>query len=273
MKRYNFDKVEIQIENKFNDSFADDIEILTNLISHLESLITQLNNKIKSGDSPNDTIELFLANNLTLLYNSFNRLQKGYLGISQALLRPVLESISLSMYFHEFPEDIQIYTKDPKNLYRKITKLKYKTIENGEEVEKNYLPWIEGALQRVDKEGTKFTQREDMKGETWYKFIFKNLTEEAGMFLHANPDWIYGIVYGGESKGILEYKFGPNWQSDLLIQNALWKIIETILYNTIVLDRVFKQHITNNDFTLIKNTTNKLNIWKKEYLRRSNESA
>lgn len=265
MDKYNFDENENSIRQKFRSLFALDIEILSELFKHLESLIVQLNKKINSSDTVNHAIELLLANNLTLLYNSYNRLENGYLGISQALLRPALEGISLSMYFHEFPKDVALYQEDPKKLYKKITKLKYKVVNEGQDVEHNYSPWIEGILQRVDKEGTKFTQREDMKGETWYIFIFKNLVDEASMFLHANPDSIYGVVYSGEFEGVLQYRFGPNWIDDMLMQNALWKIIETTLFNTIVLDRAFKQHMTNSNFDLIKETTDSLNLWKKNY--------
>jgi len=220
----------------------------------MEDFIEQLNKngQIKDDCFPYWTMEIFLVNNVTLLYSSFDRLRNGYLGISQSLLRPVVESISLSVYFFEFPKDEKKYRKNPKSFYTKLKAL-------------NYDGWIEGVLQRIDNEGSKFAKCDLEKGQSWYNFLFKSLGEEACNFLHSNPIYIYSVVYSGQIDSKEQYAYGPNWPKDIVMKNALWKIIESLLLNLIVMDRIFDKYIVKNDINFIKEVVDKLNSWKKEY--------
>lgn len=251
-KLFNFNNGEAACIQRFDTKFAGESELLFRLFNHLESLITQLNKKIRDTDFPDWTIEIFLANNLTLLYNSFDRLRKGYFGISLSLIRPVVESIALAMYFFEFPKDEKLYRKRRKSFTIKLKNLGYNN-------------WIEGVVHRVDKEGTKFAKGDPNIGQTWFNFLIRNLGEESSNFLHANPEYIFAVVYGGKGIFYDNYCLGPNWLGQDMVKNALWHIIEATLYNTIIFDRCFKKHITRNDFNLIEETVDKLNKWKNEY--------
>ncbi|MBU4209978.1 hypothetical protein KKE47_04150 [Patescibacteria group bacterium] len=246
-----FSEQEIIINNKFFVLCAKEYELLVKLLQHKESLVMQLSGKIKDTDKPDYSIELMLAYNLPLLNGAVENLANGYLGVSQIILRTVLENTCLSMYFFEFPKDEKKYRKNRKSFNCKLNELGYDT-------------WIEGWLNRIDKEGEKFSK---LKGEdnAWYRRIFTNIVSEASSFVHVDIDFIYGLVYidTGEEKS--DYALGPNWSDDLLVKNALWKIIETCLYSCAVLDRVFKKYITVIDMALYKDAINQLNNWKKFY--------
>lgn len=250
-----FFKQETIINDKFFALCTKEHELFAKLLKHKENLIKQLSGKIKDTDKPDYSIELMLAYNLPLLNSAVENLANGYLGASQIILRTVLENTCLSMYFFEFPKDEKKYRKDRKSFNCKLQALGYDT-------------WIEGWLNRVDKEGKKFSK---LKGESnaWYRRIFTNLVSEASSFVHVDIDFIYGLVYMGTGEEKSDYALGPNWPDDLLVKNALWKIIETCLYSCAVLDRVFKKHITAIDMDLYKDAIDQLNIWKKYYNEQS----
>lgn len=244
------------IKAKFFTLCPAEHDLLVKLLKHKESLIGQLSGKIKDTDSPDYSIELMLAYNLSPLNSSLDNLARGYLGTSQIILRTVLENTCLSMYFFEFPEDEKKYRKNRKSFNCKLRGLGYDT-------------WIEGWLNRVDKEGSKFSKLEG-ENNAWYKRIFKNIVEEASSFVHVDIDFICGLVYMGAGKEKSDaYALGPSWPDDLLVKNALWKIIETCLYSCAVLDRVFKQHIGTIDMPLYKDAIDQLNQWKKFYNQQS----
>ena len=251
--KFNFDENETLCSQQFDKDATEEEELLSKLFNHLESLIIQLDGEIKDNQFPDWTIEITLAYNLTLLYNSFDRLRKGYLGISQSLLRPVIENIALSMYFFEFPDDEKKYKSDRKSFYMKLKSLGYVGT------------WIEPVLNRIDKEGSKFAKGDQKKGQSWYNFLFRNLAEEASNFLHTNPDYIYASLFKRGGEDLEEYALGPNYPRKDLAKAAIWKIIESTLLNTVVLDRCFKQLIKKNNPQLIGETVEKLNEWKKEY--------
>lgn len=255
---YNFDTQEEECIKNFDNAFRQEIDLISRLFIHFEGLILQINKKIKDTDYPDWTIEIFLGYNLTLLYSSYNNLRRGYLGVSQSLIRPTCENVALSMYFFEFPKDEKKYRKSRKSFYLKLKELGYDS-------------WIEGVLQRIDKEGAKFAKTDASKGQSWYKFLFTNLADEASNFLHSNPDYIFPVIFSKHGTEQDEYILGPNWHAEIIAKNALWKIIETTLFNTIIFDRVFKQHIQHNDFSLITEVVNKLNNWKKEYSEQIND--
>lgn len=251
-----FTEQEEIIKEKFLNLCSVEHGLLLKLLKHKERLVSQLSGKIKYTDRPDYSIELMLAYNLPLLNSSLDNLARGYLGASQITLRTVLENTCLSMYFFEFPKDEKKYRKNRKSFNCKLKALGYDT-------------WIEGWLNRVDKEGAKFSK---LVGENnaWYKRIFKNLVEEASSFVHVDIDFIYSLVYmGGGKEKSNDYALGPNCPDDLLVKNALWKIIETCLYSCAVLDRVFKQHITTIDMPLYKDAIDQLNTWKKFYNKQS----
>lgn len=247
-----FEVQEKTIEDKFITLCSNEIDLLNKLLKHKEDLIVQLSEKIKDTDRPDYSIELMLAYNLALLNSSLNTLSCGYLGSSQIILRTVLENTCLSMYFFEFPKDEKKYRDNRKAFNCKLKALGYDT-------------WIEGWLNRIDKEGSKFSKLEGEK-DAWHKRIFKNLVEEASSFVHVDIDFIYSMVYMGDVQGkTSNYSLGPNLMDDLLVKNAIWKIIETCLYSCAVLDRVFKQHIKTIDMPLYKCAVDELNKWKKYY--------
>ncbi len=249
---FNFDPDERVCIQKFDKYLFNEAVLLTKLLTHLESFVQQTSVKIKGKEYPDWTIELFLVNNLTVLYNSFDRLRKGYLGVSESLLRQVIESMSLSMYFYEFPNDEVKYRKDPKSFYAKLKSL-------------GYLGWIEGVLHRVDNEGKKFVKGNVNIGQTWYNFLFKNLGDEFSNFLHPNIDYILGVVFESEDVNKQLYNFGPHFTKVNVFKNAIWHIIECTNYNLIIYDKCFKKYIAINDFNLIKEAVDGLNRWKREY--------
>lgn len=249
---YNFDTDENACALEFDKNLQMEIDLIFRLFEHSEALISQLNRKIKNTDFPDHTIEIFLASNHTAIYNSYDRLRKGYFGLAMEGLRPPIEKIALAMYFFEFPEEEKKYKKNRLSIYEKLKKLGYKS-------------WIDGVMQRIDNEGTKFTKLDASKGQSWYKYLVEILGEESSNFLHANPEYILPVLYAETKSGIDTYVIGPNWVGVDLVKNAFWKITETLLINTMVLDRCFKQYIALNDIVLIRETVEKLNLWQKEW--------
>lgn len=249
---YNFDTQEQICIDRFDKNFLKESLLLSRLFKHMEELIKQVSGNIKGKEYPDWTIEIFLINNLTLLFNSFDRLHKGYVGISQALLRPVIESIALSMYFFEFPKDETKYRKKRKSFYAKLENIGYPN-------------WIEGVVQRIDKEGVKFAKGDPNKGQTWFNFLIRNLENEASNFLHANPDYILSVVFNSENETHQNYSYGPNWSGINVFKDALYHIIEATIFNIIVFDKCFNKHIKVNDIELMKEAINDLNDWKREY--------
>ncbi|MFH1388729.1 MAG: hypothetical protein ABII16_01395 [Patescibacteria group bacterium] len=239
------------INEKFFLLCREECKLLTRLLEHKENLIQQLGGKIKDTDTPDYSIELMLSYNLSLFNSSLTNLSNGYLGVSQIILRVALENTCLAMYFYEFPDDEKKYRKN-----RKSFSCKLKTL--------GYGYWIEGWLKRIDKEGTKFTKLKGEKG-VWYQRIFNNMVEEANLFVHVDVDFIYSLVFMKSDKEKSQYALGPNWSSDLLVKNALWKIIEACLYDCAVLDRVFKKHLAIIDMNLFEKVCDLLNEWKKYY--------
>ncbi len=253
-----FAEQEKLIKKKFLSSCSVEYELLVKLLKHKEDLIVQLDGKVKDTDNPDYSIELMLAYNLALLNISIDNLSRGYLGASQIILRTVLENTCLSMYFFEFPKDERKYRKNRKSFNCKLKALGYDT-------------WIEGWLNRIDKEGVKFSKL-DGESNAWYRRIFKSLVEEASSFVHVDIDFVYGLIFMGTKNSIDNYALGPNFPNDLLMKNATWKIIETCLYSCAVLDRVFKQHINNIDMDLYTDSIDQLNNWKKYYVGQSAKS-
>lgn len=238
-----------------NDKFfalcGEEYKLLIQLLKHKEGLIQQLSGKIKDTEYPDCSIELMLAYNLALFNSALNNLANGYLGVSQIILRTALENACLAMYFYEFPEDEKKYRKNRKSFNCKLKTLGYDS-------------WIEGWLKRIDKEGIKFSK---LKGEidAWYQRIFNNMVKEASSFVHVDIDFIYSLVFIKSGKEKSQYALGPNWPGDLLVKNALWKIIEACLYDCAVLDRVFKKNITTIDIDLFEGAIDQLNHWKTFY--------
>lgn len=250
-----FSEQEKDINDKFFEICCKEHDLLVQLLKHKENLIQQLSGKIKDTDKPDYSIELMLAYNLALFNSALNNLANGYLGVSQIILRTALENSSLAMYFYEFPEDEKKYRKDKKSFNCKLKSLGYDL-------------WVEGWLKRVDKEGKKFSK---LKSETnaWYKRIFLNMVTETCSFVHTDIDFIYSLVFVGSGKEKSDYALGPNWCGDLLVKNALWKIIEACLYSCAILDRVFKKHITVIDMNLYTGVIDQLNSWKVYYNKQS----
>lgn len=243
------------IKNIFTEKCEDEYRLLIKLLQHKEDLIKQLNNKIKDTENPYYSIELMLGYNLTLLNSSLINLIKGYLGSSQIMLRSVLENTCLSMYFYEFPKDEIKYRKNRKSFNCKLKSLKYSS-------------WVDGWLDRIDKEGKIFSKIEG-KENAWYNRIFINIIEEVNHFVHTDIDFIYGLIFMNSDTKKSNYALGPNWQDDLLMKNALWKIIESCLFSCAVLDRVFKKYITKIDMEFYKDVVTKLNNWKLYYQKES----
>jgi hypothetical protein len=246
-----FSEQEKIINDKFFALCGEEYKLLIQLLKHKESLIQQLSGKIKDTDYPDYSIELLLVYNLSLFNSALTNLANGYLGVSQIVLRTTLENACLAMYFHEFPDDEKKYRRNRKSFNCKLKTLGYDS-------------WIEGWLNRIDKEGTKFSKLKDEK-DAWYQRIFNNLVKEASSFVHVDIDFIYSLVFMKSGKEKSQYALGPNWPDDLLVKNALWKIVETCLYDCAVLDRVFKKHIITIDMDLFKGAIDQLNKWKAYY--------
>lgn len=247
------------IKDKFFAICDKEHKLATQLLTHKESLIQQLSGKIKDTDRPDYSIELMLAYNLPLLNCTLLNLANGYLGASQIILRTVLENASLAMYFYEFPKDEKKYRKNRKAFNCKLKALGYDT-------------WIEGWLKRIDKEGKKFSKLKE-ESDAWYRRIFTNMVNEASSFVHTDIDYIYGMVFMRSGKEKSDYALGPNWPDDLLVKNALWKIIEACLYSCAILDRVFKKYITSIDMKLYRNAIDQLNNWKTYYNKHSKNKS
>lgn len=250
-----FSEQEKIINDKFFLLCSKEYNLLIKLLKHKENLIQQLSGKIKDTDYPDYSIELMLAYNLALFNSALNNLVNGYLGVSQIVLRTALENTCLAMYFYEFPKDEKKYRKNRKSFNCKLKDLGYDS-------------WIEGWLKRIDKEGTKFSK---LKGEdnAWYQRIFNNMVKEASSFVHVDIDFIYGLVFMISGKEKSQYALGPNYHDDLLVKNALWKIIEACLYSCAVLDRVFKKHIITIDMKMYRGAISQLNNWKSYYNKHS----
>jgi len=236
-----------------------ELELANSLLRHKESLIKQLNGKVNDTDSPNYSIELMLSHNLSLLNSSLINLSFGYLGPSQIVLRTVLENTCLSMYFFEFPEEEKRYRSNRKSFNCKLKGLGYET-------------WVEGWLKRIDNEGVKFIKFEGVES-AWYQRIFINLVKEASSFVHVDLDYIYWLVYVDSDKNKSNYALGPNWPSNLLMKNSLWKIIEASLYSCAILVRVFEREITSIDSELYSKAVDELNKWKDAYSKQSTQTG
>jgi hypothetical protein len=230
-----------------------EIKLLNRLFDHLELMIMQINGKVQEDEHPNYFIATLLVNNYSLLYNSYQLHRKGYLGISQMLLRSIIESIALCMYFFEFPYDEKLYRKNHRGFYSKLKN-------------EGYGNWIEGVLKKIDEKGNKFAHLNENEGKSYYTFLFKNIGEEASEFVHGNIEYIADETYMlTEAVGVDTYSIGPNPQSEIVTKNGMYKIIDSIFFNTIVFDRVFRDLIPQNDGDLIRETVDILNVWSEYY--------
>lgn len=247
MDKFNFNQSEEECLSIFEKKFFEEEQICSELFTHFETLVSQTNRNIPQDKYPDTTIEVLLVYNLTLLYYSLNTLKKGYFGIALAILRIVIEHISLSIYFYEFPDDEKLYRKNTKRFYNRITG-------------KGYSRWIEGVLERVDKEGDKLVS--SSKKDVSWKQLLMEMANDSSLFIHANPDVVTAVVLAYTKEDVNYYCLGPNHVGDDYVKNACWKIIQAMIINTVVFDTIFSNLIPQNDAQLIKTSVNKLNKYK-----------
>ncbi len=254
MKNNLFSKDEVACSDKFDQLFSSEIKLFSNLFEQLESFVSQISGKIKDTERPDYTVEILLVHNLSLFACAFNQLRSGYLGVSQATLRSIAENLTMSMYYWEFPEHEKKYRDNTRSLWNSIKQKGYA----GE--------WMDLALARIDKEGKVFKILDESGERSWQKFISQNLMEEASSFLHQNFHFVEALVYQTTSNdGKNHFVYGPHWNNDEVMKNGLWKLIEALIFETIVFDTVFKKFINVNDRKLVGEAVDQLNEWKIEY--------
>lgn len=240
-----FQAEETECSKKFDTDFEEETDLFLRLLDNNDKFVKQLGGSVKDNQYPEVTIQIFLVNNVTLMSAAFNLLRTGYIGVSYAVLRLIAESLSLGLSFYEFPEEEIKYRKDPTSFYEKLKSL-------------GYARWIQGALQRIDKEGKKLTGHGiESLLET---LIYKGIAEEASQFIHASSKHIRSIT-SMEGQGDV---YGPNYPSRDKVRIIFLKLLHCVVLNLMATDKIFLDFIKDKDTSLINEATLKINSWNKE---------
>lgn len=248
-----FSNNEIACSNQFDRVFKAEIELYETLFAYLESFVRQINGKIKDTDRPRYTVEILLVYNLTLFASTFVELRNGYLGVSQSILRSITENLTMSMYYWDFPDHEKKYRDNTKGLWSAIKAKGYSEA------------WMDLALARIDREGNTFRISENKNGSTWQKLISRNLMDEASSFLHQNFEYIQSLVYEKTEDDVSKFIYGPHFNEDMVMKNGLWKILEALIFEIAIFDKIFGGFISNSNLKLVGDAVDKLNKWKMEY--------
>jgi len=205
--------IERKNRQRFIESFDDEISRLNGSLHILDERLNLLEKDWLGKQSI-----LFISQNFSMLNNSFQLLSKGYELESMMLIRPIAERIILSLYFYEFPADLDLYRKQdgPRKFYASLKNKGYK----------NYL---EGVLDRIMAEGKSFT--DTFKAE-WAKELLSSLVDEPSKLLHANES--SALIASSKGRRLIR---GSNFRissSKIVLskirQSALWSVI--VLFET-----------------------------------------
>lgn len=164
---YDLNPMERKNRRRFMERFNDDILRLNTSFYLLDERLGQFEKNWQGQHAV-----LFISQNYSVLHNSLQLLSTGYELESMMLIRPAAERVILTLYFYEFPADLDTYKKEdgPRKFYASLRTKGYK----------NYL---EGALDRIMAEGKLFT---NTFKDQWAKELFVSLVDEPSKLLHAN---------------------------------------------------------------------------------------
>ncbi len=158
--------------------FKEEILLHNGLMYLLDGKIEYANKYLEIDSVHKRVSILFMSQNYSLLSNAFSLLVNGYELESLTLLRSVAERVILNLYFHDFPQDLEIYTREDGHIkfYSHLKSLGYK----------NYL---QGVLERIENEGKSLDGARD---NGWAKALHETLVVESSGVLHFNIK--YGVA-------------------------------------------------------------------------------
>lgn len=208
---------ELKIRKKLLKRFENDILSFNSLTAILDERLSWADH-VKKNKSVNERFAaLFIAQNHSVLNNALDLITLGYELESLILIRPAAERIVLTIYFCEFPDDLNIYRK--KLGYRKF----YAHLKR-----LGYANYLEGALNRIEKEGVLWRNSQTAG---WAHELHTSLIDEPSRLLHV--DEAYGLTASVRGAKIIRGPHARIGSSKVVIskirQATLWSIIALLI--------------------------------------------